>query len=160
MSVVLSLKAKEAIDEALKKYPPDQKRSAVLYALTVVQEENGGWLTEALMNAVAAYLEMPNIAVYEVATFYSLFELSPIGKYKISVCASVSCFLCKGEDIATHLKQRLKIDFGQTTSDGRFTLKRVECLAACGGAPVMQIGTVYYENLTPEKVDALLAELP
>ncbi len=159
MSVVLSYKTTKAIDVWLKKYPADQKQSAVIYALMCAQEENSGCLTEPLMNAVAAYLEMPRIAVYEVATFYSMFDLEPVGRYKISLCTNVSCQLCEAEEIAAHLKKKLSIDFNQTTPDGRFTLKEVECLAACGGAPAMMIGRRYYERLTPQKIDTILEGL-
>lgn len=156
---LLSYKTKQDIDEWLKKYPSNQRQSAVLYALKVVQAENKGWLTESLMDAVAAYLGMPKIAVYEVATFYSLFELKPIGKHKISVCTNVSCMLCDSGRIVRHLKKRLSINMGETTPDGQFTLKEVECLAACGGAPAIQIDRTYHEKVTPEKIDAILAEL-
>lgn len=156
---VLSFKAKKAIDKWLTKFPPDQKQSASLYALTVVQEENGGYLTEPLMDAVAAYLNMPKIAVYEVASFYSMFELKPVGHHKICICTNISCKLCDVDSVVKHLEKRLNISLGETTPDGRFTLKSVECLAACGSAPVMQIGPKYYEKLTPDKVDAILAEL-
>lgn len=156
---LLSYKTTQDIDEWLKKYPSNQRQSAVLYALKVVQAENKGWLTESLMDAVAAYLGMPKIAVYEVATFYSLFELKPIGKHKISVCTNVSCMLCDSEGIIEHLKKRLGINMGETTLDGQFTLKEVECLAACGGAPAIQIDCTYHEKVTPQKIDAILAEL-
>lgn len=159
MIAVLSYSAKKAIDEWVKKYPPDQKQSAVLYALTVVQKENKGWLTEPLMDAVAVYLGMPKIAVYEVATFYSLFDLNPVGRHKICVCTNISCLLRGSEEIVSHLKKSLNVDFNETTEDGRFTLKEVECLAACGGAPMMQIGDIYYENLTNDKIDTILAGL-
>ncbi len=156
---ILSYKTKKDIDQWLTKYPANQRQSAVLYALKIVQAENKGWLSESLMDAVAAYLGMPKIAVYEVAAFYSLFELKPIGKHKISVCTNVSCMLCDSESIVQHLKKRLGINLGETTSDGQFTLKEVECLAACGGAPVLQIGCVYHEKVTPEKIDAILETL-
>lgn len=157
MIAILSHRAKTAIDAWLKKFPVDQRQSAVLYALTIVQEENGGYLTEPLMDSVAAYLGMPKIAVYEVATFYSLYELKPIGKNKICVCTNISCLLRGSDSIVQHLKNRLRIDFNETTKDGKFTLKEVECLAACGAAPVMQMGHQYYENLTAEKIDQILA---
>ncbi|HXH54159.1 MAG TPA: NADH-quinone oxidoreductase subunit NuoE [Gammaproteobacteria bacterium] len=156
---LLSYKTKKDIDQWLTKYPSNQRQSAVLYALKVVQTENKGWLTESLMDAVAAYLGMPKIAVYEVATFYNLFELKPVGKHKISVCTNISCMLCDSESIVQHLKQRLGINMGETTPDGQFTLKEVECLAACGGAPAVQIGRVYHEKVTPEKIDTILSEL-
>lgn len=159
MTAVLSYKAKQAIDSWLKKFPANQRQSAVLFALRVVQAENQGWLSEPLMDAVAAYLGIPAIAVYEVASFYSMFELKPVGKHKISVCTNVSCMLCGSDKVVEYLKQRLQIEFGETTKDGAFTLKEVECLAACDGAPLMQIGEVYYKNLTPEKIDIILKEL-
>ena len=159
MTAVLSHKAKKAIDAWLTKYPPEQRQSAVIFALKVVQEEHGGWLTPELMDMVAAYLNMPKIAVYEVATFYNMFELSPVGKHKVCICTNISCMLKGSDEIVAHLKEKLGIDFGQTTEDGQFTLKEVECLAACGNAPVIQIGKAYYENLTPEKLDTILSEL-
>lgn len=157
--VILSHKVKQAIDQWLTKYPPSQRQSAVLYALKIVQEENKGWLTESLMDAVAAYLGMPKIAVYEVASFYNLFHLKPVGKHIISVCTNISCMLCDSDQIISHLKKRLKINIGETTPDGQFTLKEVECLAACGGAPAVQIGRVYFDKVTPEKIDGILSEL-
>lgn len=161
MTVVLPLpyKAKTAIDQWLNKFPVDQRQSAVLFALQVVQEENQGWLTEPLMDAVAAYLGMPKIAVYEIATFYSMFELKPVGKHKICVCTNIACMLCGSEKIMAHLKEHLDIELGETTKDGQFTLKAVECLAACGKAPVIQVGRQYYEHITPEKIDFILEEL-
>lgn len=149
----------EQIDKWLLKFPPEQKQSAVIYALHLVQTDNNGYLTEDLMDAVADYLDMPKIAVYEVASFYSMYELKPVGKHKICVCTNISCMLCGVEEISQHLQKRLGIQFGETTADGRYTLKSVECLAACGGAPAMQINKTYYEKLTPEKIDKILAEL-
>lgn len=155
----LSESAKAKIDQWLEKFPPDQKRSGVLYALRVVQEENGGWLNEALMNAVAEYLNLPPISVYEVGTFYSMYDLQPVGK-KIKVCTSISCMLRGSDKIISHLRDRLGINLGQTTPDGAFTLKSVECLAACGNAPVIQIDDRdYCEDVTPEKIDLLIDEL-
>jgi NADH-quinone oxidoreductase subunit E len=156
---LLSHEARKHIDEWLKKYPSDQKQSAVIAALTYVQTENGGMLTTELMDAVAAYLGMPKIAVYEVATFYSMYSLKPVGRHVINICTSVSCMLCGSKDIVKHLESKLKIRLGETTSDGRFTLKSVECLAACVGAPMMLLGKHYYENLTPSKVDEILSTL-
>jgi NADH-quinone oxidoreductase subunit E len=156
---MLSKKAQEHIDHWLAKYPPDQRQSAVIPALHIVQDENNGFLTEALMNEVADYLGMPRIAVYEVATFYSLFNLSPVGRHIIHVCTNLSCMLCDCQSIVGHLKKRLDIDFGQTTADGKFTLKKAECLAACTMAPVMEINGIYYEKLTEEKVDQILGSL-
>ncbi len=159
MMAILSIKAKAAIDKWLTKFPPDQKQSAVLFALRTVQAENKGWLTEPLMDAVAAYLGMPKIAVYEVASFYSMFDLAPVGKHKICVCTNIACMLSDSDRVLKHLKQELGIGPGETTQDGRFTIKEVECLAACGAAPVMQIDRTVYEKITPEKIDHILAEL-
>lgn len=157
--VMLSQEARDHIDHWLSKFPSNQKQSAVIAALMFVQKENGGWLTDSLMDAVAAYLEMPKIAVYEVATFYTMFELKPVGKIKLEVCTNVSCMLCGSDKIVNHLRERLGIDFGQTTADGKYTLKEVECLGACGGAPMMQVGDDYHENLKVETLDALLDSL-
>jgi NADH-quinone oxidoreductase subunit E len=159
MTVVLSYQIQQKIDQWVKKFPSNQKQSAVLFALKIVQAENKGWLTEPLMNAIAAYLGMSKIAVYEVASFYSLFELKPVGRHKICVCTNISCLLSGSEEVVEHLKKRLNIGFNETTPDGRFTLKEVECLAACGKAPVLQVGECYYENLNIEKIDNILAEL-
>jgi len=148
------------IDKWLAKYPPDQKRSAVLAALREVQHENNGHLSTALMDAVAAYLALPPIAVYEVASFYSMFELKPVGRHSISVCTNVSCLLRGADDIVEHLEKTLGIKTGDSTPDGKFYLKKEEeCLAACVRAPMMQIDHVYYENLTLEKVDQILDSL-
>ncbi|MCG8486993.1 MAG: NAD(P)H-dependent oxidoreductase subunit E [Chromatiales bacterium] len=147
------------IDRWIAKYPPEWKQSAVMGALMIVQDDNGGWLTTELMDRVADYLEMPPIAVYEVATFYSMYELKPVGKHKICVCTNVSCMTNKSDLIVEHLEKKLGISFGEVTEDGRFSMKEVECLGACGGAPMMQIGKQYYENLTPEIVDAILEGL-
>lgn len=155
---LLSINAKQEIDRWIAKYPADQKQAAVMAALRIAQDMNGGWLTNELIEAVANYLEMPTIAVAEVATFYSMYELKPVGRHKICVCTNISCLLCGSDGIVDHLKQKLGIGFGETTSDGRFTLKEVECLGACVGAPMMQIGNTYYENLTPESVDKILSE--
>lgn len=155
----LSTVAKAEIDKWINKFPIEHKKSALIHALLFVQEENAGWLSVALMNAIAKYLELAKIEVYEVATFYSMFELKPVGKHKISVCTNISCMLRGCGATTEHLKKKLGINFGQTTKDGKFTLKEVECLAACGGAPVMQIGHNYHEHLTPEKIDNILSEL-
>ncbi len=147
------------IDQWIAKYPDDQKQSAVMAALRIVQDQNGGWLTTELMDAIALYLEMPAIAVYEVASFYSMYELKPVGRHKICVCTNLSCMLNGAEQIVGYLEEKLGIRLGQTTSDKKFTLKEVECLGACGDAPMMQIGRQYYENLTPEIIDSILDKL-
>ena len=156
----LSEHACAEIDKWLAKYPPDRKRSAVLAALREVQHENGGYLTDELLDAVAEYLQLPAIAVYEVATFYSMFELKPVGRHSISVCNNISCMLRGGDEILAHIEKKLGIKVGESTPDGRFYLKREEeCLAACAAAPMLQIDHVYYENLTSEKVDQILDSL-
>lgn len=147
------------IDHWTAKFPPEKRQSAVLPALVLVQKANGGWLSEELLNKVADYLGMPHIAIYEVATFYSMLELKPLGRNKICICTNVSCMLAGCGKIVQHLKDKLKIDFNETTIDGKFTLKEVECLGACANAPVIYLGDKYYEDLTPEKVDKILAEL-
>ena len=149
----------QQIDRWVAKYPPEHKRSAVLSALNLAQESNGGWLTTELIEAVAEYLEIPPIAAHEAATFYTMFELKPVGRHIISVCTNISCMLCGSDEIVAHLENKLGVKLGATTPDGKFTLKEVECLAACGGAPMFMIGKDYYENLTPQRVDEILANL-
>ena len=145
------------IDHLLAKFPPQRKRSAVLGALTAAQHENNGYLTAPIMDAVADYLQLPRIAVYEVASFYSMYETEKVGRNSISVCTNVSCMLRGADHIVEHIEKRLGIKTGQSTADDKFFLKREEeCLAACCGAPMMQINHKYYENLTPEKVDQIL----
>ena len=155
----ISEASKLEIDKWIAKYPADQKQSAVMAALRIVQDANSGSLTTELMNEVAQYLDMLPIAVYEVATFYSMYEHKPIGKYKISVCSNISCMLCGSNKVLEHLNGKLGIKPGETSSDGKFTIKEVECLGACVGAPMMQIGHDYYEHLTPEKIDAIIDQL-
>ncbi|EKD69794.1 MAG: NADH dehydrogenase (Ubiquinone), 24 kDa subunit [uncultured bacterium] len=149
----------EHIDKWLLRYPPEQKRSGVFEALRVVQERNGGSLTTELMDAVADYLNMPRIAVYEVASFYTMYYLSPVGQHVINVCTNISCLLNDSEKIVEHFENGLGIKLNETTADGKFTLKEVECLGACVSAPVCQIGKKYFENLTAEKVDEIIATL-
>ncbi len=158
MTELLTEKTHATIDEWLQKYPADQKRSAVLTALHAAQEQNEGWLSVELMDAVAEKLGLAKIQVYEVATFYDMYELKPCGKHKIRVCTNVSCWLRGSDEIAAHLKKRLGIDFNESTPDNKFMLKDSECLAACASAPMLQIDNKYYENLTTEKVDEALAE--
>ena len=156
-AALLSLHLREEIDHWLAKFPPDRKRSAVLAALRAAQHENNGYLTRELMDAIADYLELPPVQVYEVASFYSMFETKPVGRHHISVCTNISCMLCGGEEILAHCERRLGIKVGESTADGRFYLKQEEeCLAACNGAPMMMVDHVYYENLTNEKVDEIL----
>jgi len=157
---VLSDHARSEIDRWLKKYPADQKQSAVLAALREVQHENNGYLTRELMDAVAQYLDMPPIAVYEVGSFYSMLETKPVGRHSVSVCTNISCMLCGADDIVKYIENKLGIKTGESTSDGRIHLKmEEECLAACCGGPMMMVDHVYYENLTPQRVDEILDAL-
>ena len=157
---LLSGHTREEIDHWVAKFPPGRQRSAVLSALRAAQEQNHGFLTPELMDAVAEYLKLPPIQVYEVASFYSMFETHPCGRHHVSVCTNISCMLRGGEDIAAYVEQKLGIRTGQSTPDGRIFLKREEeCLAACTGAPMMMVDHVYYEYLTTDKVDQILAEL-
>lgn len=158
-SELLSRHLREELDEWLTRYPEDQKQSAVLAALRAVQHEDG-YLSTEKMDAVAEYLDMPEIAVYEVASFYSMYTLKPVGRYTIAVCTNISCMLRGSDDIVAYLEKKLGIKTGESSADGKFYLKREEeCLAACCGAPMMQVDHVYYENLTPEKVDEVLDNL-
>lgn len=156
---MLSEAAKKHIDQWILRYPPEQKRSGVFEALRYVQAENEGYLSLPLMNAVADYLNMPPIAVYEVASFYTMYNLSKVGKHLVQVCTNVSCMMNGSEKIVEHLKKTLGVNFNETTADGLVTLKEVECLGACVNAPVCQIGQTYHEHLTPDKMDAVLASL-
>ncbi len=144
------------IDRWIAKYPEGWQQSAVMAALDLVQQANGGSLTTELMDKVAAYLDMAPIAVYEVASFYSMYEHKPVGKHKICVCTNVSCMVSGSDKIVKYLENKLGVKLGQTSQDGRYTLKEVECLGACGGAPMFQIGHKYYENLSPELIDSIL----
>ena len=155
-AAALSAEVCAEIDRWVAKFPPDRRRSAVIAALHAVQHEHGH-LTQDGMDAVAAYLGLPPIQVYEVASFYSMFETQPVGRHHISVCTNISCMLCGGEELLAHVERRLGIKVGESTPDGRFFLKKEEeCLAACNGAPMMMVDHVYYENLTPEAVDRVL----
>lgn len=149
----------QQIDAWVAKYPADRKQSAVMPALHLLQENNDGWLSKDIMRALALYLDMPEISVFEVATFYSMYELEPVGRHKFSICTNISCMLNGSEKIVEHFEQRLGIKLGQTTEDGKVTLKEVECLGACCGAPMLQLGKDYHEKLTTEKVDLLLEGL-
>ena len=147
----LSDHARQDIDGWLARFPADQKQSAILAALRVVQHENKGFLTVPLMNAVAEYLDMAKIAVYEVASFYSMFETKPVGEHCIAVCTNISCMLKGGYDILHYIENKLDVKLGGSTADGKFFLKKEEeCLAACSGGPMMQVNHVYYEHLTEE----------
>lgn len=157
---LLSEHVREEIDRWVARFPPDRRRSAVIGALHAAQHENGGYLTEPLMEAVASYLGLPPIQVFEVASFYSMFETKPVGRHSISVCTNISCMLCGGEQILAHVEKKLGISVGQSTPDGKFYLKKEEeCLAACTGAPMMMVDHRFHENLTPARVDEILDSL-
>jgi NADH-quinone oxidoreductase subunit E len=146
------------IDLAVAKYPADRKQSAVMAALTVAQDE-AGHLSAQVMDFVAGYLGMPPIAVYEVATFYAMYDVRPVGKHKLCICTNLPCALSGAEDAAEHLKKKLGIDWNETTADGRFTLKEGECFGACGDAPVMlHNNKTMLSFMTPERIDRWLAE--
>jgi len=149
----------ELIGKITKRYPEGKHKSALIPVLHIAQAEFGGWLSAETMNLVAEVLHLQPIEVYETASFYSMFNLKPVGKCLIEVCRTSSCWLCGAEDIIDHIEQTLGIQVGETTSDGMFTLKAVECLGSCGTAPMMQVGADYYENLSIEKVDGLLETL-
>ena len=155
---MLSAEALKKIDQATAKYPPGQKQSAVMAALTVAQDEKGH-LSPQVMDFVAGYLGMAPIAVYEVASFYAMYDLNPVGKHKLCICTNLPCALSGAEDAAWHLKKKLGIDWNETTADGRFTLKEGECFGACGDAPVMLLNNkTMLSFMTPEKIDRWLAE--
>ena len=157
MTFELSENTKKQIEHWLTKYPADQRRSAVVASLLAAQEQNGGHLTDDAMKAVADYLKIPHVEAYEVATFYDMYNLEKIGKNKIAVCTNISCMLRGSDEILAHFKKRLNIGINETTADGKFTLREVECMAACGGAPMCQVNDKdYIENLTIEKIDHLL----
>lgn len=148
------------IDEWIGRFPTGRQRSAVLSALRFTQEQNNGFLTPELMDGVAEYLRLPPVQVYEVATFYSMFETHPCGRHHVSICTNISCMLNGAEDLVAHCEKKLGIKLGQSTPDGRIFLKQEEeCLAACTGAPMMMVDHVFHEYLTPEKVDKVLDEL-
>ena len=155
LSQLITADGIKQIDHWVAKYPKEEKQSAVMSALMIVQEEHGS-LSKELMDAVADYLQMPAIAVYEVATFYSMYEHKPLGKHLVNVCTNISCKLRNSAEVVEHLEKKLDIHLGETTEDGLFTLRAVECLGACVNAPMMQIDKAYYENLTAEKIDAVL----
>jgi NADH-quinone oxidoreductase subunit E len=155
---MLSQESLAKIDKEIAKYPAGQKQSATMAALIIAQDEKG-WLSNETIAFVASYLETPPIAVYEVATFYNMYDLQPVGKYKLTVCTNLPCALSGGVHAADYLKQRLGIDFNETTPDGKFTLKEGECMGACGDAPVMLVNNKRMRCfMTPEEIEKLLAE--
>lgn len=156
---MLSPEAIVKIDYELTKYPADQRQAAVMSALRIVQTERG-WLSKESITEVAQYLGMPEIAAMEVATFYNMYDLSPVGKYKVTICTNISCMLRGSDEIVNHLQQKLGVGFNEVTPDGKFCLKEGECMGCCGGAPLMHVNnTQMHEFLTIEKVDAILEEL-
>jgi NADH-quinone oxidoreductase subunit E len=156
----LTASLRAEIDRWVAKFPPDRRRSAVISALHAAQHENDGFLTTQLMDAVAAYLGIPPMQVYEVATFYSMFETHPVGRHHVSVCTNISCMLRGALDMVAYVEAKLGIKTGESTPDGRIFLKREEeCLAACVGAPMMMVDHVFHESLNPEKIDRILDEL-
>ena len=157
---LLNEHTRHEIDEWIGRFPTGRQRSAVLSALRFAQEQNEGFLTPELMDGVAEYLRLPSIQVYEVATFYSMFETHPCGRHHVSICTNISCMLNGAEDLVAHCEKKLGIKLGESTPDGRIFLKKEEeCLAACTGAPMMMVDHVFHEYLTPEKVDKVLDEL-
>jgi len=155
-STLLTPAIRAAIEAHAAKYPTQWRQSAVMPALTLVQEHNGGWLSRALMDEVAAYLDMPEIAVYEVASFYGMYDLEPTARHKVCICNSISCMLNGSEDLIHHVEQRYQVKPGETTADGRFTFKEVECLGACRDAPAVLIDKTYHEKLSAAALDKLI----
>jgi NADH-quinone oxidoreductase subunit E len=157
--MTLSPAALAKIDREVAKYPADQKQSAVMAALAIAQDEKG-WLSTATMDFVAQYLEMPPVAVYEVATFYTMYNLKPVGRHKLTICTNLPCALQGANDAAEHLKEKLGIDFNETTADGCITLKEGECMGACGDAPVvLDNNKRMLCGMTPDRLDKLIEEL-
>lgn len=160
MSELLSDHVREEIDRWTARFPEGRQRSAVISALHAVQHENNGYLTEELMNAVADYLNLPVIQVYEVATFYSMFQTKPVGRHNVAICTNISCMLRGADDIVEHVESKLGVKLGESTEDGKIFLKKEEeCLAACCGAPMMMVDHKYHENLSKEEVDRILDAL-
>lgn len=158
--LVFSDEIKRKIDTWSLRYPKSQKQSAVMYALKTVQQANRGYLTDELLTAVADHLSMPAIAVYEIASFYTMYNTKPVGRYKLDVCTNISCKLRGADEVFDGLKKRLQIEKGETTKDGLFTLHEVECLGACANAPVMQVNDRdYHEDLTVKKMDEIISQL-
>ena len=158
MNVQFSDEKLSKVSEIIKRYPQGKQKSALLPILHLAQDEFGGWLDTPVMDYVAVLLQIEPIEVYEVASFYSMYNLKPVGKYLFEVCQTGPCMLNGSDQIIDYIKQKLNIRVGETTADGLFTLKTVECLGACGYAPMMQLGKTYREHLTKEKVDAIVEE--
>jgi NADH-quinone oxidoreductase subunit E len=157
--MLLSEQAYKKIDRELAKFPADQRQSAVMAALAIAQDEHG-WVSPEVMQDLADYIGMPAIAVQEVATFYNMYDLKPVGKHKVTICTNLPCALSGGEKAAAYLKEKLGIDYRQTTADGQFTLVEGECMGACGDSPVLLVNNKRMcSHMTNEKIDALLTEL-
>ena len=157
---VLSVHVREEIDRWVARFPAGRQRSAVIGALHAAQHENHGYLTQEIMEAVANYLGLPAVQVFEVASFYSMFETRPVGRNSVAVCTNISCMLCGGEKLLEHIEKRLGIKAGESTADGRIFLKKEEeCLAACTGAPMMMVNHRYHEHLTSARADEILDSL-
>lgn len=159
MNIQFSQEKMNKVQEIIARYPEGKQKSALIPLLHLAQEEFGGWLDVPVMDYVAGILNIKPIEVYEVATFYTMFNMKPVGKYVLEVCQTGPCMLRGSDQIISHIKNKLGIKEGETTADGLFTLKPAECLGACGYAPMMQLGKFFKENLTIEKVDALLDDL-
>jgi NADH-quinone oxidoreductase subunit E len=156
---MLSAEVIKKIDYEITKYPADQRQAAVMAALRIVQTERG-WLSETSISEVAAYLKMPDIAAMEVASFYNMYDIKPVGQYKITICTNISCMLRDSDSIVNHLQTKLGVGFNEVTKDGKFCLKEGECMGACGGAPLMTVNNhTMHEFLTPERVDSILLTL-
>jgi NADH-quinone oxidoreductase subunit E len=158
MEIVFSTDKLNKVSEIISRYPEGKQKSALLPVLHIAQTTFGGWLDVPVMDYVASLLNIEPIEVYEVASFYSMYNLKPVGKYMFEVCQTGPCMVNGCDDIIDYIKQKLNINVGETTADGMFTLKTVECLGACGYAPMMQLGKTYREHLTKEKVDAIIEE--
>lgn len=159
MSTTFSKETLEIVDKMIARYPEGKQKSALIPVLHLAQAEFGGWLSTETMDYVAEVLNIKPIEVYEVASFYSMFNLKPVGKCVLEVCHTGPCAINGAEDLVKYLEQKLNIKVGETTADGMFTLKEVECLGSCGTAPMLQCGKDYFENLTNEKVDAMLEKM-
>jgi NADH-quinone oxidoreductase subunit E len=157
--IEFSAETMEVVQKLINRYPKGKQKSALLPVLHVAQAEFDGWLSAPVMDYVASILQIAPIEVYEVASFYSMYNLKPVGKCVLEVCRTSSCWLMGSEDIVRHIEKKLNIKDGETTTDGMFTLKTVECLGSCGTAPMLQCGADFYENLTLEKVDTLINRL-
>lgn len=156
-AAMLTDKTRETIDHWVSKFPPEKRRSALIQSLIAAQEQNGGWITQELTEAVADYLELPRVWAHEVVSFYSMFFTSPVGRHKVHICTNISCWLNGADDVVAHAEKKLGVALGGTTEDGRITLvKEEECLAGCCGAPMMIVDGHYHENLDLEGLDAIL----